>query len=369
MDSIRYRVLFTVVLVLFCALLAFDYLGEQRFVAFAYEIHEEILLPFEKKVEEVTVGILPHDETKLESRYEFNPEGTIGIGSYLPDLNASRFQVVMDHEALIEHKLQYLLMFRAWGDSDSHFPTEYVQHMRDLELVPIITWEPWERDFENPTAIQAQYSLESIVSGRHDKYIKQWAKDAKAADFLVIIRFAHEQSTAPDLRAWYPWQGKPSTFVAAYRRIVTLFREEGANNVRFMWSPVSFWPDSTLQYYPGDKYMDYVGLTVLNHGAAAGQEDDRWKRCDELLTDQYNVIKSVDKPYILVEFASSERGGSKTRWWRDCFDRLDQIKSLVGIVTLETERDIVYPRVRWGVDTSDESARVFKEEISSPKFK
>lgn len=363
-DSFRYRTLFTLVLLLFSVLLLYRLVGEKNFRYFLEEVRQSFISPV---VEDIKISIESRDEIK--SYQSFNQKGKIGVGAYFPDLSEDRFHLIIEHENMLNHKLQYLLLFRAWGDEDSDFPTEYIENIKRLHLVPIITWEPWSRDFENATVIQPNYSLESIASGSHDSYIRQWAKESKDADILMILRFGHEQSTHPGERSWYPWQGKPATYVAAYRRIVNIFREVGANNVRFMWNPVSFWPDSTMTYYPGDNYVDYLGLTVLNHGVNSGQEDNRWKLCKEILTDQYQVVSSIDKPVILVEFASSERGGSKPLWWEDCFDRMKRIDNLVGFVTLESESDVAYPDVSWGVKTSAESIDSFKREISFSIFK
>jgi cellulose synthase (UDP-forming) len=47
----------------------------------------------------------------------------------------------------------------------------------------------------------------------------------------------------------------------AFRHVVSLFRDEGADNVRFVWSPAG--ETNALDYYPGGDVVDYVGLTVL----------------------------------------------------------------------------------------------------------
>jgi beta-mannanase len=58
----------------------------------------------------------------------------------------------------------------------------------------------------------------------------------------------------------------PADFVAAWRRVVDIFREVGAANVSFAWIPVVYpdhpvtWVDSDIAaYYPGDSYVDWVG--------------------------------------------------------------------------------------------------------------
>jgi hypothetical protein len=65
---------------------------------------------------------------------------------------------------------------------------------------------------------------------------------------------------------WYSWgysHTKPAAFVAAWRRIVNVFREEGAFNVTWLWTvnqqgrpgtrPISAW-------WPGTNYVTWVGI-------------------------------------------------------------------------------------------------------------
>jgi mannan endo-1,4-beta-mannosidase len=78
----------------------------------------------------------------------------------------------------------------------------------------------------------------------------------------VIIGFAHE----PNGR-WYPWgyrHESPASFRAAWRRIVTVFRGQGADNVTWLWtvniidkrggipSPAPWWP--------GASYVTWIGI-------------------------------------------------------------------------------------------------------------
>ena len=40
-------------------------------------------------------------------------------------------------EDIIEKKLEYMLLFKSWGDQDSAFPVEYFPYLRKLELTPV----------------------------------------------------------------------------------------------------------------------------------------------------------------------------------------------------------------------------------------
>ncbi|MDZ7847345.1 MAG: glycosyl hydrolase [Owenweeksia sp.] len=77
------------------------------------------------------------------------------------------------------------------------------------------------------------------------------------------MRFAHE----PDNPA-YPWSsagGKygPGAFVKPGSIFHALFAKVGADNVIWVWNP--WHPGAVEDYFPGEEYIDWVGLTALNY--------------------------------------------------------------------------------------------------------
>jgi hypothetical protein len=298
-----------------------------------------------------------------------NPAGRVGLGAYLDGTPYDEFQAVQELERLLGHKMQYALWFQAWGDDDRDFPTYWIELAAQKGLTPVITWEPWKRDFANAAAVQPAYSLAGIAAGEHDEYIRAWAKSAKSVGVPMTIRFAHEQSTEPGARLWYPWQGDPEGFKAAFRHIVTLFREEEATNAQFLWS--AMWLNEwASQYYPGDDVVDLVGTTVLNHGTAPTVPWAKWRSFDELFTGQYQAALQWGKPIILTELATAEQGGDKAAWLRDCFTSLKTTYPLVeGVLLLEMHSDRGWPEINWSVTSSPESLTAFKEAIDDPHFK
>jgi hypothetical protein len=298
-----------------------------------------------------------------------NPAGHVGLGAYLDGTPYDSFAAVQRFEALLKHQMEYALWFQAWGNDDRAFPSYWVGLAAQKGLVPVITWEPWRRNFIVPTALQPAYSLSSIASGAHDVYIRSWAQGAKAAGTPMIIRFAHEQSTQPGSRQWYPWQGDPEGYKAAFRHIVTIFRQEGATNVQFLWS--AMWLDQwASQYYPGDDVVDLVGTTVLNHGTGATASWAQWRTFDDLFSGQYQAARQWNKPIIITELATAEQGGDKAAWLRDCFTSLQTKYPLVrGVLLFEVQSDREYPAINWSVASSPASMAAFEAAITNSYFK
>jgi hypothetical protein len=298
-----------------------------------------------------------------------NPHGHVGLGAYVAGTPYDDFAAVARFEALVRHRMSYVLWFQSWGGEDRDFRDDWVALAHDQGYVPVITWEPWVRNFDDPTAPQPEYALEAIASGGHDDYVRAWAEAAREAQGPIILRFAHEQSTEPGQRPWYPWQGNPEAYQAAFRRLVTIFQEAGADNVRFMWS--AMWLNEWAQlYYPGDDVVDIVGTTVLNHGADIDAPWARWRAFHELFDGQYAAAEAWDKPMIITELATAEQGGDKAEWLRATFGALPERYPLViGVLLFEVESDREWPQINWSVASSPESLEAFVAAVNTHYYR
>ena len=80
--------------------------------------------------------------------------------------------------------------------------------------------------------------------------------------FPVVFRPWHEMNGG-----WFYW-GKdnctPEEYIQLYRITVDYMRSKGVKNVLYSWSPDTKF---TLDYYPGDAYVDVLGLDIYEIGA------------------------------------------------------------------------------------------------------
>ena len=102
--------------------------------------------------------------------------------------------------------------------------------------------------------------LRAIAAGRYDRYLNSYAASVRRFRHPVVIGFDHEMNGA-----WYPWghsHQPASDFVAAWQHIVTVFRKARAANVTWLWtiSHDSKGTGPLPRYWPGDGYVDWVGL-------------------------------------------------------------------------------------------------------------
>lgn len=172
--------------------------------------------------------------------------------------------------------------------------------------VPLMSWASQGGD-------AARWALRKIIDHYHDAYIRQFAQDVREWEQELYIRWGHEMNG----RWGFTWQegengNAPGEFVQAWRHIVDIFREEKAYNVVFVWCPDAG-PDF-VNYYPGDDYVDVIGLDGYNWGF------DEWKTFGEVFGPALAAIDNDAPPYLpiwICETGCAEDGGDKAAWITD----------------------------------------------------
>src|SRR5215212_2589748 len=131
-------------------------------------------------------------------------------------------------------------------------------------------------------------TLQEISNGAHDAYIDEVARRIKAAGKRVLIRFAHEMNGH-----WsWPWLNQsPADYIAAWKHVVSRFRDLGATNAEWVWSPHILLDsaDDFSPWYPGDAYVDWAGLDGYNWGSV----DNVWYTFRELFQNSIGLITEI----------------------------------------------------------------------------
>ena len=188
-----------------------------------------------------------------------------------------------------------------FGNWTYEFEAAPFENILASDRIPLFTWQAIHKP------------LDEIVSGIHDEYITHYALELSQFDEDVYIRLLPEMNGY-----WEPWNGDPETFITAWKHIVTLFRSTGAHNVKWVWAPNITdnpkTPENRLEvYYPGDDYVDVLGLSGYNWGII--QETTAWTSFEAIYAVPYERLTSLsDKPIWIAEIASAEKGGNKSKW-------------------------------------------------------
>jgi glycosyl hydrolase family 26 len=203
---------------------------------------------------------------------------------------------------------QYVARFEAFSRGatlDSFLREAERQGLRRV----LVSWEPWrpvpdELGVAEQFRPQPGYRNADIVAGAQDEYIARFARSLATFRGRVDLRYAHEMNGT-----WYPWSHDPVAYRSAWRHVVRLVRAQGARNVRFVWSvnpslylsPRS-WRRSVRVYWPGRRYVDAVGTTMINFGGVKRYTVARFVPRLRALRRLYH------KPVVLAEVSTEHRG-------------------------------------------------------------
>ncbi len=275
------------------------------------------------------------------------------MGAY-DNQNKENFQPIIQLENALHTEFPIIHIYSAWGDKpDQRFPLTEVTAIYELGSVPMITWEPWLVDFdknEHPHIKEKETrdknGLRDIADGMYDFYLEKWVADFKLYDRPVFIRLGHEMND-PYRYAWGPQNNMPEDFVDAWRHVIDFFKYEGIENVVWVWSPHIAY-GLFNEYYPGDAYVDWVGVGTLNYGTVASWS--QWWSFDEIFGNYYEELNNFGKPIMATEFGCLAVGGNRVDWYETAFcDMPEKYPNLKSVVFFHFNQDntLTYKTLDW----------------------
>jgi mannan endo-1,4-beta-mannosidase len=203
--------------------------------------------------------------------------------------------------------------------------------------------------------IDPTYALiQGIAAGAYDSYLRSYAGSVRDFGHPVIIGFGHEMN-AP----WYSWgygHVPASTFVAAWRHIVTLFRRQNAHNVTWLWTiqadisstgPVRSW-------WPGARYVTWVGIDGYYY-----RRSDTFARVFGPTIAQVRAF--TKKPVLLSETAVGPKAGQVAKI-NDLFTGMRQYQTL-GLVWFDmTQHQGIYHQ-DWRLEDNPRAEAAFRQSV------
>lgn len=245
-------------------------------------------------------------------------------------------------EEAVDHEFKIIHWFTSW---DAPFEGDLVERILELRRMPMITWQ------------SRNQSVADIAAGVHDSYIRTWARAVDDIPGDVYLR------PFPEMNGnWTPWHGDPEALVAAWKRVVTIFREEGASNAKWVWAPnvrdEPATPDNHMElYYPGSRYVDVLALDGYNWGTTRSYTI--WKEFDTVFQEGYQRVTALGKqPVWIAEVASTEVGGDKGEWVSNMLAsrNFPRVEALVWF-NENKETD-------WRMESSSDSLTAFKQGLT-----
>lgn len=243
-----------------------------------------------------------------------------------------------------------------YGDwSSQPFEPTVLDSIAARGAMPMVTWEPWRNWSE-------AVPLHAIADGSEDAYIAESARAAAAWGAPLFLRFAQEMNGS-----WYPWGrvpgNTPAAYRAAWRHLVEVFRQQGARNVRWVWTPYVEGDGQRpfRRYYPGGKWVDWAGMDGFNWGS-------KFVSFAKLFQRSYmTMVRMTKKPLIIAETGSVEYGGSKPEWIRRALGRaLPRYRHIRALVWWDGVHPTKGTDVR--LDTSPESFAAWSQALQAPRL-
>lgn len=263
-----------------------------------------------------------------------NPS-VILLGTYDNETTES-FESIINLEDSLHTTFPLIHLFTAWGSKpEQEFPKLQVETILALGSLPVISWEPWLTDFDEkeypllrPVKERDKGGLADIARGEYDPYILEWAGEVTKIKEPLFLRIGHEMND-PYRYPWGPQNNAPQDFIDAWKHIRQIFDSVGASNVIWVWSPHPAYGYYEA-FYPGDEYLDYVGVTALNYGVVATWS--QWWTFREIAGNYYEQLASFNKPIMITEFGSLAVGGNRSEWYADALRDIPEKYPLVKSV-------------------------------------
>lgn len=255
------------------------------------------------------------------------------LEDYVKASKINRFQ------RLVGRKLAWAYFADHWFRG-LRFPRAKVLEVWRNGQIPYIAFQPHSGDFYGPGPPQQNpektYTLTRILAGDFDAKLRAWARAARATNIPILMEFGTEVNDD-----WGPWNAKwngagqtdgygdpaypdgAERFRDAFRHLVMLFRQEGASNVTWFFHADSYrqadWWNELRWYYPGDEYVDWVGISNYGSLTPDGPIIDFAEKLE--FSRVYTDLAALSRrPIGIVEMGVVDNAaGEKPTWIRNAF--------------------------------------------------
>ncbi|MFP2957829.1 PKD domain-containing protein [Myxococcus sp. 1LA] len=294
---------------------------------------------------EVTDAGTEHGTTRASVTHA--PASGILFGAFAGKRGTEDTAAALDAlERLAGRKMDVHRIYATWDEAQ---PNKFVSADLSRGRIPLLSIEAKLQGGAGSVA------WSRIASGAEDARIRAHAQGLKGTGKPLFLIFNHE----PDMAATA--HGTPAEFAAAFRRVVTVFRQQGATNVSFSMTlvPYSFQSGAADAFYPGDDVVDWVGADAYNWNGCNPTAGANWRSLEEAIAPVLAWSRARGKPVMLPEWGSVEDArtpGRKGQWFRDAlatFQRHPDIKVASYFSTTGT--------CPWWVDSSASSVAGFQE--------
>lgn len=259
-------------------------------------------------------------------------------------------------EGKIGRRLAAIRVYYNW---DSPFPDTDVTWFKNNGYALLLSVKSERR---NHTFVQWRDIANAQPGSALHNDIVTWANRIKSLGTHVYFTFNHEPETSLNS------SGQGADFIAAWRKVVTVFRGQGVTNADYLWIMTAYSFKArdrrrAVDWYPGEAYIDYMGADAYNWYNCRPGTSNPWNSLEQLLNPmrlfaQGKTIKGLMVP----EWASTEDSalpGRKAQWFTDARALFKKPGWERFKAVLYYNKSSKYPNCRWFVDSSQASLTAF----------
>ncbi len=225
-----------------------------------------------------------------------------GIDGWESDIEEAGVEAYVD---VVGRDVAWVYFSNNWFEEPT-FPSATVDWIHESARVPWIRLMLRSAVY-GVSGPDPSFSVERINAGDFDVQLRQWGQDAAAAGTPLIVEWGTEMNGV-----WFHWNASHNggrdqgaqNFVLAYRRIVELISEGGADISWVFHADVNDDPDVCWnrfeRYYPGDDVVDWIALSAYGQL----QPEQEWESVDLMLDRAVPRVEIMapGRPIVLAEF-------------------------------------------------------------------
>lgn len=316
------------------------------------------------------------NEEALAFYNSLRTSNTIKWGIFYPSSLTGDFSRIEEMEKQLDYKFPITLHYIYLGHK---FPTEGMKRAyewgKTVELTMQVMWNiaPGNTDDEHKNL---NFDL---LDGMYDDYLRKFAREAKAFGHPFIFRLNNEMNST-----WVRYSGiallcDPDVYIQVWRHIYDIFALEGVDNAIWVFNPndIDYPPmnwNSHISYYPGNGYVQLIGLTGYNTGTYYIKlTQENWRSFKAIygpLNEKFSKAYG-EFPWMITEFACSSVGGDKEKWIREMFRDIRSYRNIKAAVwwsyaDYDTSRGKPgIPARRYWLDEAPAYMKAFREGLNN----
>lgn len=193
----------------------------------------------------------------------------------------------------------------------------------------------FERAKATGTAVQlALQPMNGLSEVKNDAYLAEFIKQLDSFGVPVFLRFANEMNESSA-----PWFGPAKDYIPVFQMVSKEVKAK-SKNIAMVWAPAWFPPDTVDAYYPGDAYVDWVGVSMYKaynpelDPLGRGVDRESYLKKLEQIYNKYSAKKPIFISEGGVSYTDIKTGKLYDTW------AVNQIKRFYAYLPM------LYPKVK-----------------------